>query len=628
MNKFLLVITLCLVSIVTRAQDTIPSYQPYGKVSIKDIEMKTCDFEKDANAEVLFDVGTTSSFGVMTRHVRIKIFNERGENEANVRLLYNSFYGNSIDHVTGETINFNNGKMEISPLDKKLIYTLKIDKFVSAVTFALPNVKPGSIIEFKYEYYTLTNCFFKSNIPTRYSEIKTVFTSRSQFKYIPFIDQPLIKSAGGVFDAVQDKAMANVHSLPDEPYMGSRINNLQHMHYLETDLRIDTWRKIGDLLLAFTDFGDEMRWSLTDESTIIKQAKALTNNDDKIAFIFDWVKNNIKWNGNTNFYALDGTVKAWHNKTGNSAEVNFILYHLLKKSGVKVYPLLVSTKDNGKINPVSPDLLAFNNTLVYVPVDTTDVNNPKYYVLDATSKYNLFNVIPQEELNTYCIRLNTDNSDHEPIFVENTDPAMESVSLNAEIQPDGKMSGSAEINSTSYNKIERTSNYQTNGEKKYIDYLTNGDNALKVVSLKLESLDVDTLPLVQNVNFNIDLAGSDGYIYFNPNLFTMMRKNPFLSATRYNDIDFGYYNNMVINGIFKIPAGYKVDALPKNISMIMPDTSIIFRRMINQQDGVISVRYVVSRKKSIYFKKDYADFYDFFKQLYQMLNEQIVFKKS
>jgi len=577
---------------------------------------------------VLFDVGTTSSFGVMTRHVRIKIFNERGENEANVRLLYNSFYGNSIDHVTGETINFNNGKMEISPLDKKLIYTLKIDKFVSAVTFALPNVKPGSIIEFKYEYYTLTNWFFQSNIPTRYSEIKTVFTSRSQFKYIPFIDQPLIKSAGGVFDAVQDKAMANVHSLPDEPYMGSRINNLQHMHYLETDLRIDTWRKIGDLLLAFTDFGDEMRWSLTDESTIIKQAKALTNNDDKIAFIFDWVKNNIKWNGNTNFYALDGTVKAWHNKTGNSAEVNFILYHLLKKSGVKVYPLLVSTKDNGKINPVSPDLLAFNNTLVYVPVDTTDVNNPKYYVLDATSKYNLFNVIPQEELNTYCIRLNTDNSDHEPIFVENTDPAMESVSLNAEIQPDGKMSGSAEINSTSYNKIERTSNYQTNGEKKYIDYLTNGDNALKVVSLKLESLDVDTLPLVQNVNFNIDLAGSDGYIYFNPNLFTMMRKNPFLSATRYNDIDFGYYNNMVINGIFKIPAGYKVDALPKNISMIMPDTSIIFRRMINQQDGVISVRYVVSRKKSIYFKKDYADFYDFFKQLYQMLNEQIVFKKS
>jgi len=285
MNKFLLVITLCLVSIVTRAQDTIPSYQPYGKVSIKDIEMKTCDFEKDANAEVLFDVGTTSSFGVMTRHVRIKIFNERGENEANVRLLYNSFYGNSIDHVTGETINFNNGKMEISPLDKKLIYTLKIDKFVSAVTFALPNVKPGSIIEFKYEYYTLTNWFFQSNIPTRYSEIKTVFTSRSQFKYIPFIDQPLIKSAGGVFDAVQDKAMANVHSLPDEPYMGSRINNLQHMHYLETDLRIDTWRKIGDLLLAFTDFGDEMRWSLTDESTIIKQAKALTNNDDKIAFI-------------------------------------------------------------------------------------------------------------------------------------------------------------------------------------------------------------------------------------------------------------------------------------------------------------------------------------------------------
>jgi len=141
-------------------------------------------------------------------------------------------------------------------------------------------------------------------------------------------------------------------------------------------------------------------------------------------------------------------------------------------------------------------------------------------------------------------------------------------------------------------------------------------------------MDVDSLPLIQNINFNINLTAEDGYIYLNPNLFTSMRKNPFLDAIRYNDIDFGYNNNTVINGIFKVPAGYKVDALPKNMSIIMPDTSIIFRRMINQQDDVISVRYVVSRKKSIYFKKDYADFYDFFKRLYQMLNEQIVFKKS
>ncbi|MHB8205781.1 DUF3857 domain-containing protein [Mucilaginibacter sp.] len=629
MKKISLAVILCLISVITRAQDSIPPYQPYGKVNMQDIEMKACDFEKDANAEVLFDVGTMDSFGrTMTRHVRVKIFNERGENQANIRVLYYSYDVNSIDNVVAETINADNGKIEITPLDKKLIYNQKINKFISAVTFTMPNVKPGSIIEYQYRCYSFSNWFFQSDIPTRYSEIKTVFNLSGGFKYIPYIDQPLIKNSGGAFDAIQDKAMANVHSLPDEPYMGSKPNNLQHMQYLLADLWLNSWPKIGKLILGFKDFGDELNWSLADESTIIKHAKTLTNNDDKIAYVFDWVKNNIKWNGNTSFYVSDGTVKAWNNKTGNSAEINFILYHLLKKSGVKVYPLIVSTKSYGKINPAGPDILGFNNTLVYVPVDTTDVNNPKFYVLDAANKYNLFNVKPQEELNTFCIRLNTDNNDHEPIFIENTDPSMESISLNAEIQPDGKMNGTAEIRNTSYSKTEQASNYQTKGEKKYIDYLANDDNTIKVTSLKLENMDVDTLPLLQNVNFTIDLAGSDGYIYFNPNLFTTMHKNPFLNTIRYNDIDLGYNSNTVINGIFKIPAGYKVDALPQNLTMITPDTSIVFRRMINQQDNTISVRYVVARKKSIYFKKDYANFYDFFKKMYQMLNEQIVLKKS
>ena len=35
----------------------IPTAQAFGKVDKADLEMKACDFEKDANAEVLFDKG-------------------------------------------------------------------------------------------------------------------------------------------------------------------------------------------------------------------------------------------------------------------------------------------------------------------------------------------------------------------------------------------------------------------------------------------------------------------------------------------------------------------------------------------------------------------------------------------
>ena len=111
-------------------------------------------------------------------------------------------------------------------------------------------------------------------------------------------------------------------------------------------------------------------------------------------------------------------------------------------------------------------------------------------------------------------------------------------------------------------------------------------------------------------------------------MFSSLHKNPFLSETRSSDIDFGYLSTLVINGIYKEPAGYKVDALPKNISMTMPDKSIVFKRIIGEQGGSIVVRYVINYNKSIYFKENYGEIHEFFKQMFQMINEQIVLKKS
>jgi len=145
----------------------------------------------------------------------------------------------------------------------------------------------------------------------------------------------------------------------------------------------------------------------------------------------------------------------------------------------------------------------------------------------------------------------------------------------------------------------------------------------------MDNLEVDSLPLIESVNFNLDLTGSDdNYIYFNSNLFSSLHKNPFLNETRSSDIDFGYLSNLTINGIFKEPAGYKIDALPKNISMSLPDKSIIFKRIVGEQDGSIVVRYVINYNKSIYFKESYPEIHEFFKQMFQMINEQIVLKKS
>lgn len=627
MYKIFPLLFFCLLNIALQAQQTTPVYEKYGKVDTADLEMKDCDFEPGAKAEILFDKGDIE-YDHITIHRRIKIFNQQGVDYANVRVPYYSSEINGAE-LKGETFNLEDGKIVITPLGIKSAYIEKINRFVSFLVFALPNVKPGSIIEYQFTNTSNFNWNFQSDLPTRYSEVHGSLPIILNFRFIPHVNQPFVKDIGGPYDGGQDKVLTNIHSLPNEPFMDSRSEALDHMQFTGVITILNTWQKIEYFLMKYTDLGEQLNKTISGEDTIIKHAKSLGSADMKIAYIFNIVKNNMKWNNITSILTIDGTSRAWDKKIGNSAEINLILYHLLKRSGIDAYPMFVGDKNGEKINPFYPNPNLLISTVVYIPIDTTDTNNPKYYVLDATNKYGLFNKPPKNELNRFSAVVDERNSNLRPTFIEDRIPSQQSIYINAEIEPNAKMEGTAEISSTGYNRIENIARYKTAGEQKFTDTLRNNDNDLKITSLKLQNMDADSLPLVQDVNFSLNLSASDSaYIYFNPNLFVTPHNNPFLSENRYSDIDFGYKNNVKITGIFEVPDGYKIYSVPKNTILITPDTSIIFRRIVNQQDNQITVRYSITYKKTMYFKKDYPPFYQFFKKMYEMLNEQIVLKKS
>src|SRR5579872_2869161 len=152
MKKLFALVFLGSVTFTCLAQTT-PAVEPYGKVNQADLDLKQCDFEKDANAEVLFETGNVYYSDDLNSimndiHVRIKIFNDNGKSEADVHIKYLS--NSHFEYITGlqaETINLVDGKQEITKLDKKQIFTKAVDKQWSEITFTFPNVKAGSIIE-------------------------------------------------------------------------------------------------------------------------------------------------------------------------------------------------------------------------------------------------------------------------------------------------------------------------------------------------------------------------------------------------------------------------------------------------------------------------------------------------
>jgi hypothetical protein len=643
MNKIFALLFLGTLTITAKAQTTapVPTAQSFGKVDKADLEMTKCDFEPDANAEILFDKGDTyfdTQYNINTdRHIRIKIFNDNGKEEANIRIKYFSY--NRAEYITGvqaETINLNNGVAEPIKVDKKQIFTEAVDKYHSALVFSFPNVKPGSIIEYKYRLtsssFEIPGWYFQNDLPTRYSELNTNTPDILTYKRLTNLHSPYVVDKTSSSNT-RTEAMANIPSLKDEPYMDAREDNSERILFQLLSIRIpgyyypnfqDSWAKVGQGRIDNEDFGGQLNRKLTGEEVIINKAKTLKTDDEKIAYIFNEVKNTVKWNDVLDINSSDGTPKAWEKKVGNSAEVNMILYHLLKKSGLKVYPMMVSTRKNGRINPTYPSYYQFNSAVAYIPVDSA-----KYYVLDATSKYNLYNQIPSNFLNSFGLSLDNENKSYDLQFLQQPEPVRQIVLITADIKPDGKMAGTADISSFSYNKMNYTKKYKTDGEKKYNDFIREDNNNLKISSLTFENMDVDTLPLRQKINFSLDLtSGDENYIYFNSNLFTGLKTNPFLAENRSTDIDFGYRDNYAVTGIFKIPAGYKIDVMPKSVSMAIPDGTVVFKRFVAEQDGSIMVRYNIDHKKTMYFKENYPEFREFCKKMYDMLNEQVVLKKG
>ena len=592
--------------------------------------MTSCPFEKDANAEILFDKGVMrfESGLSMERHIRIKIFTYSGKKNAEIRFMYHPEFlaGKAIGNLEAETINLEDNKIVITPLDQAQIYTEKLNKNFSALVFTFPNVKPGSIIEYKFNCYPQKDWFFQSNLPTRYSELEVGTRNLSglnTLRFMTYVRQPFAEDTRDKKQEKQILALANIHSLPDEPYMTARKNNLQRIEFLGAGF-LSMWGSISNDLAQYKGFGGKLDEVLSGEDEIIKKSDAKKNDDERIAFIFDTVKKVMTWDHKTFFITAHDIKSAWDKKTGNSAEINLIVYHFLSAVGFDVRPMVVCTRDYGRIDPLKPDPYALNNTVAYVRIDSS-----KFYVLDASNKFNLYNTIPYSILDTYGLAIKLINRSYNMVMLRDTSPVFQSVFLNAEIKPNGKMTGTAEITGDSYNKIGALSKYHLAGKDKYLDTLKKNDNNIKISSFEMLNADDDAQPLTQKIGFDMDLANSDdNYIYFNTNIFTSVEDNPFKSEQRFSDIDLGYRNNYSISEIYKLPQGYRTESLPKNIAILMPDQSIFFKRTIAEENGVIMIRYVINHRKTIYFMENYQDLRGFYHKMYELLNEQVVLKKQ
>ena len=638
-NLLLLALLLAFSSLKAQKDKDLPAF---GVVDKEELLMKECDFDKNAEALVLFDVETASCDRNYTlsreRRVRIKILNDKGVDNANIHIRYRfEHFKRAITGLVAQTYNLDAaGNIITTKVEKNQVFDKPISKRYSEVVFSFPQVKAGSVIEYKYtdETETIGNWYFQKAIPVKLSRFKLDFPSTLEVTAIPHCVLPYdVQRDDKTHDGVKIYTMRNVPALRDEPYISCDDDYLQRLETtllainLPGDYRrslIHTWPQVIRMLMEDEDFGQQLKKNIPRTQELDEKLKNITDPYHKMVIIHEYVRKNMQWNGMDNIWALDGVKSAWKDKKGTSGEINLIMVNLLKDAGLNAHPVLVSTKGNGRVNTAFSDYHQFDKVMAYVRL------GDKTYTLDATEKYTPAKLIPLDVAGTEGLvieKLETFEWGWKMLWNEQQE-FKTNVLLNAELTPNGQLQGYASVLSDQYARLERAAKLKE-GKEKYIEhYFTSRYAGIKVDSLVIENEDTDSLPLVQKFNFTASSNASGDYHYFSANLFTGLEKNPFVADSRFSDIFFGANQRYVLNGNFTIPDGYSFEELPRNVRMIMPDTGIVFTRMAQVSGDMLTLRYTLDFKKPFYANTEYEEFREFYKKLDGLLNEQFVVKKA
>jgi hypothetical protein len=162
----------------------------FGLVPQDLLEMTAYDKDSTAAALVVYESNdvyydwnsTEKDFEVVTDYtVRIKILTPDGIKYANGAIPFlkgrTSASSENITNLTGWTYTLEGGKIGKEKLSKEYVFTEDVTDRLKRMKFALPAVKVGSVIEYKYtlkspHYYHLADFQFQRDIPVKYSHFQ------------------------------------------------------------------------------------------------------------------------------------------------------------------------------------------------------------------------------------------------------------------------------------------------------------------------------------------------------------------------------------------------------------------------------------------------------------------------
>ena len=642
-----------------------------GNVTIEELKEKVNAKDSSAVATVIFENGRTSfeykqgeGFSVITEvEIKIKIYKKGGYEWANAEVPFYVGGSNkeSVSFSKAVTYNLANNQIEKTKLKSENEFSEQKNKFWSYRKIVMPNVKEGSILEYKY---TIKSPFisnfpswkFQKSIPVIFSEYITdipeyffynvhrkgtlypIETKESVSKTIRLDEKTSPKGlVGGYVHDVENinysdnrtiYRLENISALKDESFINNIDNYTSTLEFEHSGTQMPqkafesyatNWEDIAKNIYESDGFGNQIDKTGYFEEDLKTLLQGLSTNDEKIATIFNYVQTRMTWNKYHSYTCDVGVKKAYQDKIGNSAEINLMLVSMLRFAGLDVNPVLVSTRANGVA--LYPSRLAYNTVIAGAMIDG------KINLLDATSKFSSPTMLPLRDLNWFGRIIRKDKTsdmiDLMPDF-----SSQDVVNMLATIDAKGQVSGKVREQYLDYNALRFKENYSGISKESIIEKKEKKQSGLEISEYELNDKELGE-PVVEKYAFKdsneADIIGDK--IYFSPLLQYALKENPFKQEKREYPIDFSFPSKDRYLFNITIPSGYQVESLPKPVALAMDKGYGNFSITISNTDNQIQVSVSLSINTSIIPSEDYDTLKEFFKKVIEKENEKIVLKK-
>ncbi len=620
-----------------------------------DYQYNKCQSEPDAPAVVMFDKGETrfidrdASFNyVFERKVRIKILTEAGLKWAQVEIpIYNSRnVVEKIKDVNAMSYFIEKNKIVKTELNTANCHIEKQSDKLDVMKFAIPKACVGSVIEYSYTIessylFNIPDWDFQWEIPVLYSSYNIHMIPFYQYQYSLQGANKFDEFKSGVSTGPERYAyrinfrdmdytfvMKNLASFKNEGYITSISDYIIKLDFQlskiiypggSTEDIITTWPLLIKDLLDDPGFG-KFELKARSEAKKIFQLDNLVKMPENERFdsIINFVKKNFIWDEKYRLKSDRNISRFLKDKHGSSAEINLFCIGLLNAAGISSYPVILSTRNHGKINTLYPFYDEFNSVLILSEL------TEKTILTDATSILLENNRIPVECINEKGLVIKPDNEKENwcnlyPQKLSQTKTTIFTKFENSQLISD------IVVTANEYDGLQLRKNYG-NDKEKILKHLTDENNEVFDSTLVIKNMENSGNPyyLKYTVGNRIQKAGEN--IYIEPFLREIPSENPFKSSRRSCPVDLIYPGKHVYVASVYIPDGYTVSVLPVDKNYITDNFE--FNYHIIKFDDRILVNFYYTLKKSFFKPEEYQNLKSFFQNLTETAAEKIVLKKT